>query len=115
MGEPTVGTTPLRVLAVGGSDSGGGAGLAADLRTLVACGVHASLAVTAVTVQNSIGVSAVQLVQPETVAAQIHDPAANEPGRRGRIRCVHGQRSRPPGKCVAKSAGRVIVVCRLCR
>jgi hydroxymethylpyrimidine/phosphomethylpyrimidine kinase len=45
--------------------------LAADLRTLVACGVHASLAVTAVTVQDSVGVSDVRPLPPETVSAQV--------------------------------------------
>lgn len=71
MGRSTVGATPPRVLAVGGTDSGGGAGLAADMRTLVACGVHTSLAVTAVTAQNSVGVSEVFLVPAEMVAAQV--------------------------------------------
>jgi hydroxymethylpyrimidine/phosphomethylpyrimidine kinase len=71
MGERTVGTTPPRVLTIAGTDSGGGAGVAADLRALAACGVHACVAVTAVTVQNTLGVSAVHTVPPETVAGQI--------------------------------------------
>jgi hydroxymethylpyrimidine/phosphomethylpyrimidine kinase len=69
--EPTVGTTPPRALTIAGTDSGGGAGAAADLRTFAACGVHGCLAVTAVTVQNTIGVTGVHAVPPETVAAQI--------------------------------------------
>jgi hydroxymethylpyrimidine/phosphomethylpyrimidine kinase len=69
--EPTVGVTPPRVLTIAGTDSGGGAGVAADLRTMAACGVHGSMAVTAVTVQNSLGVTGVHTVPPETVAAQI--------------------------------------------
>lgn len=71
MAERTVGVTPPRVLAIGGTDSAGGAGLAADLRALATCGVHGCVAVTAVTVQNTLGVTGVHTVPPETVAAQI--------------------------------------------
>lgn len=63
--------TPPRVLTIAGSDSGGGAGLQADLRTLFACGVHGTTAVTAVTVQNSLGVTGYHEIPPEVVAAQI--------------------------------------------
>ena len=63
--------TPPRVLTIAGSDSGGGAGLQADLRTLFACGVHGMTAVTAITVQNSLGVSGFTEIPPEVVAAQI--------------------------------------------
>ncbi len=77
MGERTVGTTPPRVLTIAGTDSGGGAGLAADLRTFAACGVHACLAVTAVTVQNTVGVTGVLTVPPETVAAQVEAVATD--------------------------------------
>ena len=63
--------TPPRALTIAGSDSGGAAGLEADLRAMTACGVHGCVAVTAVTVQNSLGVSDVHLVPPETVAAQV--------------------------------------------
>lgn len=63
--------TPPRTLTIAGSDSGGAAGLEADLRAMTACGVHGCVAVTAVTVQNSLGVSGVHLVPPETVAAQV--------------------------------------------
>jgi len=71
MGEPAVGTTPPRVLTIAGTDSGGGAGVAADLRAMTACGVHGCVAVTAVTVQNSVEVSDVHVLPPATVAAQI--------------------------------------------
>ncbi len=71
MVERTVGVTPPRVLTIAGTDSGGGAGVAADLRTWAACGVHGCVAVTAVTVQNSVGVTDVHLIPPQTVAAQI--------------------------------------------
>ena len=50
------GETPLRVMTIAGSDSGGGAGIQADMRTFALLGVHGLVAVTAVTVQNSVGV-----------------------------------------------------------
>jgi hydroxymethylpyrimidine/phosphomethylpyrimidine kinase len=58
-------------LTIAGSDSGGGAGLQADLKTFLACGVHGLSAVTAVTVQNSLGVSASYPLPPHAVAEQI--------------------------------------------
>lgn len=75
--EPTVGVTPPRVMTIAGTDSGGGAGVPADLRALAACQVHACVAVTAVTVQNSLGVSGVHTLPPETVAAQIEAVATD--------------------------------------
>ena len=63
--------TPPVALTIAGSDSGGGAGLQADLRTFTTCGVHGCVAVTAVTVQNSVGVSGVVELPPDTVADQI--------------------------------------------
>jgi hydroxymethylpyrimidine/phosphomethylpyrimidine kinase len=69
-GSSTVNTPPI-ALTIAGSDSGGGAGLQADLRTFTACGVHGCVAVTAVTVQNSVGVTGFVELPPETVAAQI--------------------------------------------
>lgn len=75
--QQTVGTTPPRVMTIAGTDSGGGAGVAADLRTFAACRVHGCVAVTAVTVQNSVGVTDVHTVPPETVAAQIESVAGD--------------------------------------
>ena len=68
---------PKKALTIAGSDSGGGAGLQADLRTFFANGVHGMSAVTAVTVQNSVGVTGVAEIPPETVAAQIHAVASD--------------------------------------
>jgi hydroxymethylpyrimidine/phosphomethylpyrimidine kinase len=59
-----------RVLVIAGSDSGGGAGLQADIKTVTALGGYAATAVTAVTVQNTLGVQAVHPIAPEVVRAQ---------------------------------------------
>jgi hydroxymethylpyrimidine/phosphomethylpyrimidine kinase len=64
-------TTPARILTVAGSDSGGGAGIQADMRTSALLGVHACVAVTAVTVQNTLGVKSFHEIPAGTVAAQI--------------------------------------------
>jgi hydroxymethylpyrimidine/phosphomethylpyrimidine kinase len=77
MAEPTVGTTPPTVMTIAGTDSGGGAGVAADLRAMAACGAHGCVAVTAVTVQNTLGVTGVHTIPPETVAAQIESVATD--------------------------------------
>lgn len=69
--------TPPKALTIAGSDSGGGAGLQADLRTFFANGVHGMTAVTAVTVQNSVGVSDVSEIPPSVVAAQIRAVATD--------------------------------------
>lgn len=60
-----------RVLVIGGSDSGAGAGIQADLKTIHTLGVHASTVVTAVTAQNTLGVDAIHEVPPAIVTAQI--------------------------------------------
>ncbi len=60
-----------RVLIVAGSDSGGGAGVQADIKTVTALGGYAMSAITAVTVQNTLGVSGVHEVPTEIVRAQI--------------------------------------------
>jgi hydroxymethylpyrimidine/phosphomethylpyrimidine kinase len=58
-------------LTIAGSDSGGGAGIQADLKTFLACRVHGMSAITAVTVQNSLGVSGFYELPPDAVAEQI--------------------------------------------
>ncbi|WP_026423007.1 bifunctional hydroxymethylpyrimidine kinase/phosphomethylpyrimidine kinase [Actinokineospora inagensis] len=70
-------TTPPRALTIAGSDSGGGAGLQADLRTFFACGVHGMTAITAVTVQNSLGVTGIHTIPADVVAAQIESVAGD--------------------------------------
>ena len=66
-----------RVLTIAGSDSGGGAGIQADLKTFSALGVYGMTAITAVTVQNTKGVSAVEEVSPSIVADQIRAVATD--------------------------------------
>lgn len=58
-------------LTIAGSDSGGGAGIQADLKTFSALGVFGTSAITALTAQNTLGVSAVHAPPPDVVAAQI--------------------------------------------
>jgi len=64
-------TTPPRVLAIAGSDSSGGAGIQADIKTITMLGGYAMTAVTAVTAQNTTGVTLVEALSPRMIAAQI--------------------------------------------
>ncbi|MGN1262533.1 MAG: bifunctional hydroxymethylpyrimidine kinase/phosphomethylpyrimidine kinase [Prevotella sp.] len=61
----------IPVLTIAGSDSSGGAGIQADIKTISALGCYAASAITSITVQNTLGVTAVQAVEPEIVAGQI--------------------------------------------
>jgi hydroxymethylpyrimidine/phosphomethylpyrimidine kinase len=62
---------PPTALSIAGSDSGGGAGIQADLKAFARCGVHGMTAITAITAQNTRGVEMVELVSPQAVFAQI--------------------------------------------
>ncbi len=64
-------TKPARVLIIAGSDSGGGAGIQADIKTVTMLGGHAMTAVTAITAQNTVGVNAIHPIPAEMILAQI--------------------------------------------
>ena len=61
----------IRVLSIAGSDSGGGAGIQADLKTFAALGCYGMTAITAITAQNTLGVSGIHGVPPEVLKAQL--------------------------------------------
>lgn len=64
-------TTPPRILVIAGSDSSGGAGIQADIKTITMLGGYAMTAITAVTAQNTLGVTGVEALSAEMVGAQI--------------------------------------------
>jgi hydroxymethylpyrimidine/phosphomethylpyrimidine kinase len=70
LGQPA-GASPAIALTIGGSDSGGGAGIQADLKTFTALQVHGCSALTCITAQNTRGVSRVDALPPEALTAQI--------------------------------------------
>src|SRR4051812_48806475 len=60
-----------RVLSIAGSDSGGGAGIQADLKAFARCGVHGMTAVTAITAQNTVAVTGVWALPREAIVEQV--------------------------------------------
>jgi hydroxymethylpyrimidine/phosphomethylpyrimidine kinase len=62
---------PPAVLSIAGSDSGGGAGIQADLKAFARCGVHGMTAITAITAQNTQGVIGVEAISSEAIVAQV--------------------------------------------
>ncbi|MDQ2676388.1 MAG: bifunctional hydroxymethylpyrimidine kinase/phosphomethylpyrimidine kinase [Actinomycetota bacterium] len=71
--EPRVPT----VISIAGSDSGGGAGIQADLKAFARCGVHGTTAITALTAQNTVGVDSVVATPPEMIVAQVRAVASD--------------------------------------
>src|ERR687886_1084530 len=63
-------------LTIAGSDSGGGAGIQADLKAFARCRVHGMTAITAITAQNTVGVEAVFAIPPELIVAQVEAVAS---------------------------------------
>ena len=69
-------STPV-ALTIAGSDSGGGAGIQADLKAFARCGVHGTSAITAVTAQNTVGVDAIETMPAEIILAQVRAVAVD--------------------------------------
>ena len=79
--------TPPCILTIAGSDSGGGAGIQADLKTITVIGGFGMSVITALTAQNTLGVSGVHAIPAEMVLAQI-DAVASDIVRKRHSRCT---------------------------
>ena len=95
--------SPPVVLSVAGSDSGAGAGIQADLKTASALGAYAVTVITAVTAQNTNGVSHVEPMSPASVEAQLESVLADFPVAAVKIGLV-------PGRAIAEVVGAVLKV-----
>ena len=99
-------TKPARILIIAGSDSGGGAGIQADIKTVTMLGGHAMTAVTAITAQNTVGVTAVHPVPAEMILAQIDAVVERPRSRRGEDRHDRQRLRRRAGRAPARAARR---------
>ncbi len=103
-----------RVLIVAGSDSGGGAGIQADIKTVTALGGYASTAITAVTVQNTLGVTGIHEIPPGIIADQMRavlDDIGADTVKTGMLHSAAVVQAVAQACMTAAQGGRFSVVC----